>query len=361
MRIGIDAYPLLLRSAGVKNYLFHWIQHLMREPGGHRIEAFPWLRELGPLHHDGSTRSPRDTYPRLALLYFLNFPGNPAVSWLTSGFDVFHLTNQIRKLPRRARVTATLHDLTCWIMPEVHTIGNIEADRRFANAVLLKADRLIAVSENTRRDAIRILNLHPDKVETIYSGVPDTYFDALAVPAAKPYVLYVGTIEPRKNIGLLLDSWMSLKASLREEYDLLIAGPAGWNSEKAMARLAAGTPGLRYTGYVPEKDLPGLTAGATAFVYPSLYEGFGFPVAQAMAARVPVVTSSTSCLPEIAGDGALLVDPKSQTELTNSLEQLLTSPSLREQLSSNGRARAERYRWNVCARQSLRFFERAAG
>lgn len=361
MRIGIDAYPLLLRSAGVKNYLFHWIDHMMRAPGGHRIDAFPWLPDLGPLVHEGSTLGPLATYPRLALLFFLNLPGNPSVDWLTSHFDVFHLTNQIRKRPRHARVTATLHDLTCWIMPEVHTTGNIEADRRFASAVVTKADRLIAVSENTRQDAIRTLNLDPSRIETIHSGVPAAFFDAAPAPALQPYVLFVGTMEPRKNIDTLLDAWMALKPDLRGEYELILAGPSGWRSEATMARLAQGVPGVRYIGYVPERDLPGLTAGATVFAYPSLYEGFGFPVAQAMAARVPVLTSSTSCLPEIAGEGALLVDPKSVAEMTTALDRLLTSPSLRESLASAGRRRAAGYRWELCAQRSLAFFERAAG
>jgi glycosyltransferase involved in cell wall biosynthesis len=115
---------------------------------------------------------------------------------------------------------------------------------------------------------------------------------------------------------------------------------------------------VRYLGYVAEDELPGLTAGATAFLYPSLYEGFGFPVAQAMAAGVPVITSNTSCLPEVAGEGALFVDPRSSAEIQAALEKLLTSPLLREQLRTAGAARARQYRWDACARQSLEFFRR---
>ena len=125
-----------------------------------------------------------------------------------------------------------------------------------------------------------------------------------------------------------------------------------------MARLASRIPGVRYLGYVREDELPGLTAGATGFVYPSLYEGFGFPVAQAMAAGVPVITSNTSSLPEVAGDGALLVDPRSADELRSAIQKLLTSPSLQQQLRTAGLARAQEYRWEVCARKSLEFFRR---
>lgn len=124
-------------------------------------------------------------------------------------------------------------------------------------------------------------------------------------------------------------------------------------------RLASRPAGVRYLGYVPEDELPGLMAGASAFIYPSLYEGFGFPVAQAMAAGVPVITSNTSCLPEIAGDGALLVDPRSAAEIRAAMEKLLASPSLRQELRVAGMARALRdYRWEICARKSLEFFHR---
>ncbi|HEX6897987.1 MAG TPA: glycosyltransferase, partial [Bryobacteraceae bacterium] len=118
--------------------------------------------------------------------------------------------------------------------------------------------------------------------------------------------------------------------------------------------------GVRYAGYVPEDELPGLTAGATAFVYPSLYEGFGLPLAQAMAAGVPAITSNTSCLPEIAGEGALFVDPRSPAEIRSAIERLLASPTLRQQLRAAGQAQAEQYRWSSSARQSLDFFRNIA-
>jgi alpha-1,3-rhamnosyl/mannosyltransferase len=200
--------------------------------------------------------------------------------------------------------------------------------------------------------------LDPERIDVIYSGVPEIYFGAQARPSERPYVLYVGTIEPRKNVDTLLDAWESFR--LRGDFDLIIAGASGWAGEKTLARLAARPKGVRYLGYVPEDELPGLTAGASAFIYPSLYEGFGFPVAQAMAAGVPVITSNTSCLPEIAGGGALLVDPRSAAEIQSAMDKLLTSPELRQELGAAGMARARReYRWNVCARRSLAFFHRA--
>ena len=125
-------------------------------------------------------------------------------------------------------------------------------------------------------------------------------------------------------------------------------------------RLRTGIPGVRYLGYVPEADLAPLTAAATVFAYVSLYEGFGLPVAQALAAGVPVLTSNVSALPEVAGDAAVLVDPRSPQEVGSALERLLLSPSLRAELTGRGRARAREFTWEVCARKSWQFFERVA-
>ncbi|HEY3743704.1 MAG TPA: glycosyltransferase family 1 protein [Bryobacteraceae bacterium] len=360
MRIEIDATSLLLRSAGIKNYTYHWIRHLQAAARtGDRVTAFPFLGELGDLNHDGSNLGRTGTLWRIATLYAAN--NLPLMDSLVRGADVFHASNQIRKPPERTPLTATVHDLTCWLMPELHTEANVRADKSFADHVLKRARGLIAVSENTRRDAVQMLNVKPESVRTIYSGIPETFFDAEPAPKQKPYILFVGTIEPRKNLDVLLDAYAALRDDLKLAFDLIVAGPAGWASTKTMARLRSKIPGVVYRGYVAEKDLPGLTAAASVFAYPSLYEGFGFPVAQAMAARVAVLTSNTSCLPEIAGPGALCVDPRSPEEITRGLETLLESAILRDRLGRAGREFAERYRWGACAAQSWDFFRQIAG
>jgi len=353
MQLLIDATSLLLRSAGVKNYTYRLLEHLRAAARNETIRAFPFLDQTGPLTHERSTLSPWQTYPRIAALHLANYG---AVDWLTRGADIFHMSNQVRRVPRRPKITATVHDLTCWLMPELHTAGNITADRNFADQILKRADGLIAVSENTRQDAIRLLGIDPARIEVIYSGVSEVFFDAKPAPASRPYALFVGAIEPRKNLDVLLDAWQA--SGLWRDFDLKIAGPAGWSSEGTLARLTTRPAGVEYLGYVGEDELPGLTAGAAVFVYPSLYEGFGFPVAQAMAAAVPVITSNVSCLPEVAGEGAMYVDPRSSEDLSAALKDMLTSATLREQYGSAGRQRAERYRWETCARQSLAFFHK---
>lgn len=356
MRILIDATPLLLRSAGVKNYTYYWIRHLRREAGADQILTYPAMDELPALNHERSILGPARTLLHLGRVYGANHAAAlPVLQWTMSRADVFHVSNQIRRPPRNLPLTATVYDVTTRLMPEMHTAANLRAEESVTENVFRKAAGLIAISENTKQDAVRALRLDPCRIEVIYPGVPDVYFHARPRPAEKPYVLYVGAIEPRKNVDTLLDAWQGFR--LRSDFDLVIAGASGWGAAKTVARLAAQPAGVRYLGYVPEDELPGWFAGATAFVYPSLYEGFGFPIAQAMAAGVPVITSNTSCLPEVAGDGALLVDARSVAEIQTALEKLLTSPALRQQLGEAGIARARReYRWDICARKSLEFF-----
>jgi alpha-1,3-rhamnosyl/mannosyltransferase len=365
VRVAIDASPLLVRSAGVKNYLYHWILHLRRLAGRDTVSTFPRMESVLPLTHEGSMGGMWNTLAGLAAVAASNHLRLPAVEWLAGNADVFHASVLVRRPPRKMRLTATIHDMTCWIMPENHPKANLVAERSFAE-VLKRADALIAVSEATKRDAVNVLGLADEKIAVIHSGVPHAYFDVdpglieavrRKYSLGRPYVLFVGTIEPRKNVDLLLDAFESLPASIREHYQLVLAGPSGWASGLTMRRLQH----VRYLGYVPEEAMPGLTAGASTFVYPSLYEGFGFPVVQAMAAGVPVITSNGSALAEVAGGAALLVDPRSQSDLHHAMSRMLTSEGLRMALGAAGRAKAERFHWERCAERSLKFFEHVCG
>jgi glycosyltransferase involved in cell wall biosynthesis len=373
MRLVIDAMPLLVRSAGVKNYLYHWIAHLARAAPGPEgtplsIGLFPWLGRLGPLNHEASQVGRLHTWLSLALFHFYNLPGNPALDWFERA-DVFHAT-RLGNPPRRPRLTATLYDLTCWLMPQFHTPANVAAERRLAETVWKRADGLIAISAHTRDEAVRLLGLDARRIRVIPCGVDGRFFAVTEADAARAraryrlersYVLWVGTIEPRKNLDLALDAWAALPTSLHEEFVLVVAGPAGWADPRTLRRLRSEPAGVRYLGYVPEDDLPGLTAGAAALFYPSLYEGFGLPVAQAMACGVPVVTSGVAALPEVAGEGALYADPHSPGDMRGALERLLLSPALGRKLAKAGRQRAEHYRWEEAARQSLEFFKSLGG
>ncbi|MBZ5585320.1 MAG: glycosyltransferase family 4 protein [Acidobacteriia bacterium] len=360
MRVTIDAVPLLYRSAGVKNYLYYWIRNLRREAADIDLRLFPFLGEPSSLDHEASPADPLTTLARLGLMFWLNRIPTDLSRWLVPRADVFH-ASKLRYPPRGPKLTATVHDLTWRLMPGMHSQANVAAEHVFAENVLRRADGIIAVSEATRADAVRILRLAPEKIRVIHHGIAEGFFEAAPRKSERPYVLFVGTIEPRKNVPLLLDAWAALPASLRAGFDLVLAGPAGWRQRETLARLADPPAGVRYLGYVPEQDLPGLFAGATVFVYPSLYEGFGFPVAQAMAAGAPVITAGVSALPEIAGGAALLVDPHSEAELRGAMAELLISPARRASMSEQGRKNAQRFTWRECARKSAQFFHDTAG
>lgn len=356
MRICIDATSLLLRSAGVKNYVYHWMRSLKAELPGDEILAFPMLGEVGQLDHERSLLTFSQTLPRIALLHLCNIRNSPLINLVHGQSDIFHASSLIRNLPRRPKLTGTIYDMTALVMPEMHTQGNIQAERNFQDRVMRNAHGLIAISESSKADAVRLLGLNPAKITVIYPGIDERFSQALPLKRARPYVLFVGTIEPRKNIDVLLEAWSGLSASVREHYDLILAGPAGWASEGTLHRLKSGIPGVEYLGYVPEADLPSLTAGATVFVYTSLYEGFGFPLAQAMAAGVASVTSNISSMPELLGDAGILAEPKDPADVRSAIDKLLSSESLRTRLGRQARERSKAFTWKNSARKSADFF-----
>ena len=365
----IDATSFLLRSAGVKTYTYELSRALLREHREGEVRLFPFLDLPQDCDHERSPLPYLPTMLRIAALHFGNIPNNPAWNLLGRHTDIFHCSNQCKNPPRNTLLTATIHDMTCWLTPQFHSPANVRADAFYADRVLKRAHALIAVSENSRRDAIEVLGLSEDRICAIHPGVASHFFDVPTDEIARvrskleltrPYVLSLGTIEPRKNIDRLLEGWAAMRNDLRAEFELVVAGPLGWASESTKVALRRPDEGsrrsVRYLGYVAESDLAGLTAGATLLAYPSLYEGFGFPVAQAMASGVPVLTSNLSSLPEVAGDGAEFVDPLDAASICSGLEKLLDSETLRRELGSRGRKRADNYRWEVSARKTWAFW-----
>ena len=370
MRVAIDATTLLIQSAGVKNYLYYWIRSLQDEMGADAVSLFPFLSSLNTRLDHRTLQTRWSPTWRIAILNLLNMRWNPAMDLWPWNADVFHASNHLINAPtRRTRLTATIYDMTCWLVPEMHEAANVLAAKQYATRVLERADGCIAISESSRRDALDILRIPPERIRTIYPGVADAFFDPPpAQPVLdthklhKPYLLFVGTVEPRKGIDTLLEAYRRLPGSLRDGCDLVIAGMLGWCADSTrQAILQPDLAGIRYLGYVPESDLPSLTRGATAVVFPSQYEGFGFPVAQGMAAGVPVITSTGSSLEEIAGDACLLVRPGAADELSAALQAIIESSSLQHELRDKGKARAALFRWENSARQSVDFFRSVAG
>lgn len=373
MRITIDAVTLLLPSAGVKNYVYYWLLSLRAAAAalGDIVSTYPpGSRVSRSLNHLEPAHSSLQTRLLLDLVGFANIRRNPTIELLLFGTDVFHCSQHTANLPRRTPTSATVFDLSCWTMPETHTVANVIATRRYGEKTLKVCDGLIAISAHARCDAIEILRIPPERIRVIYPGVSAPFFHVtpqqvedvrMKFGLHAPYLLFVGCIEPRKNIPNLIRAYHCLPQSIQREVELVIAGPFGWASEDVRTMLSASGASVRYLGYVPEADLPGLFGGARMLLYPSYYEGFGLPVAQALAAGTPVIASACSCLPEVVGGAGLLVNPDNIEEISNAIERVLSNDDLARDLSAKGKVRAEAFRWSQCASQSLEFFHELAG
>jgi glycosyltransferase involved in cell wall biosynthesis len=229
-------------------------------------------------------------------------------------------------------------------------------ERATIRPALRRAAALPCISQATLNDLVERFPATAGKARAIPLAADASF--AAAVPGDaparhgldRPYVLAVGTLEPRKNLERLVAAWGRLPDALQSAHQLALVGPRGWDDEPILRAAAEG--GARLLGRVEDADLAALYAGCAAFAYPSLYEGFGLPVLEAMAAGAPVVTSSVSSLPEVAGDAALLADPYDTGAIAAALTRVLTEPALAADLRERGRARAAGFSWERTARET---------
>jgi glycosyltransferase involved in cell wall biosynthesis len=216
------------------------------------------------------------------------------------------------------------------------------------------------VSESTRQDLLAFYDVDPSRAVTILSGLAVPSDARHPTPDTLPgnYILFVSTIEPRKNLEVLLDAFARLRA--RGAYDgaLVVVGRVGWKSESIIPRL--GGPGVHHLDYVPPPQLASIYRNAELFVFPSIYEGFGFPLLEAMAYGIPSIAARSSSLPEIGGEAALYFEPRDARALEAQMERALTDTTLRAQLSAEGIARAAQFRWDVAAEKTLAVLRHSA-
>jgi glycosyltransferase involved in cell wall biosynthesis len=300
---------------------------------------------------------------RAAISYF----GGPALDRTVPGIDLFHATEHLLPKLARARSVFTLHDTAYLRFPEYHLARNRIYLRTMMPRFLRRADRIIAVSENTRRDALRFYPLDQEKIEVIPEGVeerfrPDVGRDVVSrirhrYTLPERFLLSIGTIEPRKNLSTLVEAYAALRPR-HPEVGLVIAGSRGWLYERFFEQLRS--LGLEdrviFTGHVPEDDIPALLNAAEVFAFPSEFEGFGLPPLEAMACGIPVVSSNAASLPEVVGDAGLLLPPRDVGGWVTALGRLLDDRQLRADLSARGLARARLFSWDTAARRTLEVY-----
>jgi glycosyltransferase involved in cell wall biosynthesis len=283
--------------------------------------------------------------------------------------DVFHGTMNVlpRWLPCPGVVT--IHDLAFLRWPEQVPVRRYRYLATAVRAAAKRAARVIAVSESTKRDVVELLGVDPARITVTYLGVDARFRPSSAAELAafrerahlhRPYVLAVGNLEPRKNLPALLRAFARLASEI--PHQLVLVGAEGWLTGEihmTVERLRLGDR-VRMTGFVEDDELPAWYGGADLFVYPSLYEGFGLPVVEAMACGTPVVTANASSLPEVAGDAAVTVEPRDDDTIAAGMRRVLSDATLARALRGRGRERAESFTWERTAKQTVAVYREVA-
>lgn len=373
----LDAGPAVHQRAGLSRYTQQLAAQLLANYQDQVAVTLFYNAHSGHTLPPALQQAPRHTLPvgqyawRLRVLA-TQLLRRPYYEQKLPSSQLYHATEHL--LPYLLRPTVlTVHDLIFERYPQHHKLTNrlflTVGMRLFVRA----ANQLIAVSQQTKRDLIDLYKTPADKITVIYQGIDPTFRpappaevqrarDKYALRGAdgenRPYLLMVGTLEPRKNHVTAMRALARLKAT-GLPHCLVIAGGEGWLFAPIQAQVAALglAADVHFTGYVPAADLPALYRGATAVLQPTLYEGFGFPVLEAMACGVPVVCSNSSSLPEAAGGAALLVTPTDDEALAAAIQRLIVEPELTEELRKQGIHRAARFRWEQCAAETVAVYQ----
>ncbi len=366
MHIGIDARLVYHTRAGIGEYTLRLTQALAKTFREHTFTLLQDRRSKQPLLEAANIRIAYTPVPSHHRLEQLLLP------WVVNRLatDVFHSPDFIPPLRRTGPSVITIHDLAFLIYPHFLTKDSARYYGQIDRAVR-RADCIIAVSESTKHDLIKKLGVSEDKIRVIYEAA-DPLFRPEPRPAAlqhvqalfdipEDYILFVGTIEPRKNIPGLLRAYRRLRDKYKLTPALVLAGAPGWLTEdvyKLVNDLAL-KPHCFFLGRVSNHDLFHLYNAALCLVHPAFYEGFGLTPLEAMACGTPVVVSNVSSLPEVVGDAGLLVDPKNDEEITVALWRVLTDSTLRDQLRVKGLQRAEAFSWERAARETMEVYQKA--
>ncbi len=364
LRVAIDAAPLLSVRTGVGHFSAHLLDGLA---GRDDIAASAYaISRTG--RHDladqlpAGVRAATSWFPARVAHALWTRASWPGIEHWTGAVDVVHATNFVAP-PSHAPVLVTVHDLAFVHSPELCRPETLRFEPLLRRAISRGA-RVHTVSDFVAAEAREYFGLPQDRVTRIYAGIAPTHGDAAAgreLAGGARYVLAIGTVEPRKNLPNLVRAFDEVAAH-DDDLLLVVAGPDGWGTKPftdAVARARFGTR-VRRLGYVSDVQRADLLAGAATLAYPSLYEGFGYPPFEAMAAGVPVVTARAGALPEAVGDAALLVDPGDAAALADALGRVLGDADLRARLVARGHARVQEFTWPRAVQEFVTLYQQMA-
>ena len=359
MRIGIDVSKIGDKD-GIGRYTFHLVKALMEIDAVNEYKLFT-------LFHRPSVDDPSAVLGELPPNVTFTSDKIPSVH----GVDLFHGTAYKVPSGSRNKLVYTVHDLTFITHPEFHTLQNRIHCLMGTVSAVCQAATIIAVSNHTKHDIMTQLAVPENRIDVVYLAADEhfspTQHDSREQVAAKygirsPYIFNLGTIEPRKNIERLVQAYAMLPAARKNACSLVIGGGAGWMNSDIYRYVQDNDLGeyVKMIGHVDDEDLPALYTSCEVFVYPSMYEGFGLPVLEAMACGAPVITSRTSSLPEVAGDAAILVDPEDVQSIRDAMEGLLTNGGKRSKLREKGLKQSLNFLWRRTAKETLEVYDRTA-
>lgn len=382
LRIGVDINGLLNPDTGIGNYTYNLLKALLEMDKENSYILFFNSRRV-PRGIFGYEFLRRDnvTVKRLSLPHrVLEFAWQRLrllrVEDLMGDMDVFHASDWLLPPAKKTKIVTTIHDMAYFVYPDFYTRKIIKTRLMHDRTSVLKSDAIIAISNNTKDDIMRFLNAPEKKVRVIHYGGPRTELDCNEELDAetfkglserygikKPYIMFLGSQEPRKNLPRLLEAYESCKnGDIHKRYQLLIVGGRAWLDSGIRGKIddLKLKDRVIVIEHVNKKEARALLKTAELLAYVTLYEGFGLPPLEAMACGTPVLTSRTSSIPEVVGDAAIMVDPTNVGEISNGLCRILTDEKLRAMLTDKGKRRAESFCWNKCAKETLELYREVA-
>ena len=384
MRIGIDCRTILnpaaSEKAGIAHYTYHLVKTLLAIAKEDEFVLFFDHRARDVVKEFSRANSQIRFFAFSQYKKYLPFVYSHVLTASTIAhelLDVYHSPANIIPLRYKGKFCVTTHDLAIYRNPDLFPPSQGFSIKYIVPRSIHRAKKVIAVSESTKKDVQEFFGVDSKNIKVIYEGVDHNRFFVSSQRADQSdyikkkykirnkFLLFVGTLEPRKNLIRLLEAFYRLLADrpeYKEQYQLVLAGAKGWLYDSIFDEVKNRRLGnnVLFPGYVTSKDLPLLYQQATLFIYPSLYEGFGLPVLEAMSSGTPVITSAVSAMPEIAGPGALLVDPQDTEEITKSMREFLEDKEIRKSYSEKGKKQAHKFSWQKCARETMEVYREVA-